>query len=321
MSTKNILTKVIATFLIILMMNMNCYAVNWVTITAENGKSGDLNLDSIKMAVDTVEYDIKVIQNDYTYINRFSTELYEDGTPTALISSKKYKGDTLVSSEVYKERNYRTLKAGTLQAEIFDVLSKELSEKTFNDGQNSWEKYLNKQRKLIQQKWHPGSFKNLSKKNINNTLYTTPVYISTVSLKIDKDGNIQEKYTDDYYLNEVSKLDPLPDGYTGETFDLSINMNYYKYAGAKTKTQKPLVKQHTPTKATVTIAKNNRPPVIGHISLGLMKALKTEWMDVCDNMPFLLQLLLIIPIAIGEIAIKIPLCILYLITGGDYDDI
>lgn len=331
MNNKNILTKIIATFLIVLTINMPCFAVNWVTITAENGKSGDLDLDSIKMAVDTVEYDIKVTQNEYTYINRFSTELYEEGTPTALISSKKYKNDVEVSSEIYKDRNYRELKPGTLQAEIFDVLSKDLSEKTFNKGQNTWDKYLKKQRKAIQNQWKPRKFKDYNSSYIS-TYKNEPVYSNHVELDVAKDGSIVNRSSNDYYsqLYEVRKLDPLPSEYTGETFKLNVDMKCYKYAGSKIYNKGEKVTKLEPTSSNIKISKNSKPPVLGHIQFGLLRTVKgangladksVNHMTSGDPLVGLLEL----PVVLGAMALAIATDIscglLFMIVGGDFDDL
>ena len=95
--------KFVTFSLILLLLNLNIsYAENWVTITAENGKSADLDLDSIKMAVDTVEYDIKTEYDNYIYINTMSTELYKEGLPTAVAERTKYK-DTISGSSIIEK--------------------------------------------------------------------------------------------------------------------------------------------------------------------------------------------------------------------------
>ena len=131
--------RIIATILLLLFCNMNSvYAENWVTITAENGKSADLDLDSIEMVVNAVEYDIRTTFNNTVFVNKLSTELYKDGTPTAVIHRKKYKNSisssNLLTEEKITQRDYKIVKNGTLQAEIFDILSKKLEEKNFNKG-------------------------------------------------------------------------------------------------------------------------------------------------------------------------------------------
>lgn len=288
--------KITTLFLAIFILNMNfVYAYNSVTVTAENGKSADLDLDSIKMAVDTVEYDIITELDGYTYVNKMSTELYKEGTPTAVVERRKYKGSisdgNLSENEKIKNRNYRVLKSGTLQSEIFDVLSKELGKKNFSKGKTTWNKYLKKQRKQIQKAWEPhkdnwdkpdgyvtpSTIQNLeSIKDFRdwNAGGITPVRHDNVQLTINKDGSIKEKINDRGEFWNLTQLDALPEDYTAETFKLDVKMNYYKYAGAKIYTPKPLVKQISPVRSEITIAKNQRPPVIGHIQFGLLRAFK-----------------------------------------------
>lgn len=331
MNYKETIKKIFATFLVLLTVNMPCFAVNWVTITAENGKSGDLDLDSIKMAVDTVEYDIKVIQNEFTYVNRFSTELYEEGTPTALISSKKYKNNIEVSSEIYKDRNYRELKSGTLQSEIFDVLSKDLSEKNFSKGQNTWDKYLKKQRKAIQKQWKPRSFKDYNSYYVSE-YKDEPVYSNNVELEVAKDGTIVKRTSDDYsnQLYEVRKIDPLPDGYTGETFNLNVDMKCYKYAGSKIYNKGEKVTKPLPTSSNMKIAKNSRPPVLGHIQFGLLKTIKgvngaTEKsfnaMSKSDPLVGLVELPVVLGMGVVALATDIACGLMFILVGGDVGDL
>lgn len=262
--------KIISITLIMFLLNINfAYAENWVTITAENGKSADLDLDSIQMAVDTVEYDIRTQNNDFIYINKMSTELYKEGIPTAVIERSKYKNDLSENNKISDEkidiRDYRILKSGTLQAEIFDVLSKELDKKSFTHGKSTWNKYLKRQRKEIYKHWKPyGNYWN----TYSNS--TSPVYFDDVLLIVDKNGIIQRKEHDRRSLPELSVIEPLPEDYTAETFQLDVKMNYYKYAGAKLNTKKPVVKQISPVRSEITISKNKRPPVLGHIQLGFL---------------------------------------------------
>ena len=271
--------RITAILLLIFFCNLNfAYAQNWVTITAENGKSADLDLDSIKMVVDTVEYDIKTTFDDVIYINKLSTDLYKEGMPSAVIERKKYKNEiselSLISEEVIKNREYKTLKPGTLQAEIFDVLSKRLQEKTFNEGYKTWKKYLKTQRKTIQKTWKPIPFRKL--KSVYMDVLPTPYYKNRIELDIDKNGVIQQRRVanEEMLLEEVYLLEPLPDEYKSETFQLGVNVKYYKYAGAKLYSKKPEIKQASPVKAEINIAKNSRPPIIGHIQFGMLVLVK-----------------------------------------------
>ena len=331
MNYKKTIKKLFAAFLVLLTVNMPCFAVNWVTITAENGKSGDLDIDSIKMAVDTVEYDIKVIQNEFTYVNRFSTELYKEGSPTALISSKKYKNEVEVSSETYKDRNYRELKPGTLQAEIFDVLSKDLSEKTFNKGQKTWDKYLKKQRKAIQSQWKPRRFKDYNSYYVS-TYKNEPVYSNQVELDVAKDGTIVKRSADDYtsQLYEVRKLDPLPTEYTAETFKLNVDMKCYKYAGSKIYNKGEKVSKLEPTSSNLKISKNSKPPVLGHMQFGLLRAVKganglaeksVNHMTSGDPLVGLLELPVVLGTITLAIATDISCGLMFMIVGGDFEDL
>ena len=255
--------KLTALFLTILLFNVNIvYAQNWVTITAENGKSADLDLDSVKMAVDTVEYDIRIITEDYIYINRMSTELYKNNTPTAVILKNKYNidGSELITTEKDQDREYRDLKPGTLQAEIFDVLSKQIDEKMFIKGKKTWSKYLKKQRKIITNDWNTSYIYFPARKD------GTPMYRQIFEIRVDSEGYLIDPPS---RFNKI-KLDALPDDYTNDYFDLTVAVNYYKYAGKSIYTEKPYIAQTSPTSAEISIAKNSRPPVIGHIEFGIL---------------------------------------------------
>lgn len=268
--------RIVATILLILFLNMNMtvQAANWVTITAENGKSADMDLDSIDLAVDAVEYNIRTINNGYVYVNRLSTELYKEGTPTAVIKRSKYKNsiakENLITEDKITQRNYIVVKDGTLQAEIFDILSKKLGEKSFTKGHKTWEKYLKQQRKNIHYGWKSPSFSYLVATERENC--ATPVYENKITMKLDKDGKIIERYGENrqILLSSIEQLDPLPEDYNAETFELGVNIDYYKYAGAKLYNNKPAVKQISPVKAEIAVSKNCRPPIIGHIELGLL---------------------------------------------------
>ncbi len=306
--------KILSTLLILLMMNTSCFAENWVTITAENGKSADLDLDSLNVVLDTVEYDIKMEKENTTFIHRFSTDLYKEGTPTAIISAVKLENNVKTPIQV-ENRVYRNLKQGTLQSEIYDVLSKELSEKEFNKGKNTWSKYLKKQQRLMTEQLNPGDFKKLNSRFVNKTESATPIYRSNIELQIDKYGTVVNRKTDDYYLQEVKKLDSLPADYSGKTYTVEVEMNYYKYVGAKTKTAKPTIIQNSPSKATVKISKNSRPPVFGHIQYGLLATYKACNDSLGSNSGLSI---LLIPVTLSGIIVS---SISFLIFGGDVDDL
>jgi len=256
--------KIITGLLLTAFLNINlAYAENWVTITAENGKSADLDLDSVQMSVDAVEYVIKTENDNCIYINKMSSELYKEGSPTAVIERAKYKDDIKVADEKIQKRTYKELKSGTLQAEIFDVLSKELDKKTFTQGKTTWKKYLKKQRKTLQKSWKP--YKNVW----NAEKESTPVNYNNLVLTVAKDGTIEEKLNDNGTLNGLVKLDSLPEDYAADTFQLKVKMNHYKYVGAKIHTSKPVIKQTSPVSAEITVAKNQRPIILGHLEYGL----------------------------------------------------
>jgi len=322
------LKKCIATLLLILFLNMNIQvqAANWVTIVAENGKSADLDLDSIDLAVDAVEYDIRTFNKEFVYVNRLSTELYKEGTPTAVIKRIKYKNsiakENLITEDTISDRNYKVVKNGTLQAEIFDILSKKLEEKSFNKGHKTWEKYLKQQRKNLHYKWNPPSFNDLYATERDDC--ATPVYENKVTMNLDKNGNIIYRTGENrqLLLRNIEQLDPLPEDYNAKTFELGVNIDYYKYAGAKLYNNKPAVKQISPVKAEVSIAKNSRPPVIGHIELGLL-ALKLKLGRISKflfkyEMPFPdngLLCLMLFPFVILQIAFAITAGILETVTS------
>ena len=321
------LKKILSIMLIILFFNTNyAFAENWVTITAENGKSADLDLDSIQMVLDTVEYNIKTENKDYIYINKMSTELYKAGIPTAVIERTQYKNsiseDNQISHENISNRDYRVVKSGTLQAEIFDVLSKELDKKNFTQGKSTWNKYLKRQRKQIYKHWKPqGKYWNTYSE------YTSPVYFDETLLIVDKNGIIKNRQYNNSSLPELTVIEPLPEDYTAETFQLGVKMNYYKYAGAKINTKKPVVKQISPVRSEITIAKNKRPPIIGHIELGLLwfhKKVKSiqEWSpEPPDNALVLLEFPLIMVTCLGGLIFEVCTGLLCLISGVSMDDL
>lgn len=319
-----LIKKFVANILIIFLLNMNCvYAQNWVTISAENGKSADLDIDSISVNLDAVEYDIRIINDNYIYINRMSTELYKDGTPTAVVSRSKYSEDlsnnNKISSETIKNREYRKLKAGTLQAEIFDVLSKKLEKKSFNKGQSTWNNYLKKQRKQILKSWKPAKFSSLNVEKDISTYF--PVYQNDISLDINKNGKIVDRHSsnDMEQLYEIYNIDPLPSDYTQETFNLNVKMSYYKYAGAKVLSPKPTIKQTSPVSSEIVIAKNSSPPVIGHIQFGVLYlySIVNSVLDTNADIP----ILLLIPAVLGGFAGTILLGAIFIMVGGDIGDL
>ena len=325
--------KLIALILVFMISFLNVsYAANWVTITAENGKQADLDLDSVKMALNTVEYDIKFEQNGNVFINRLSSELYKEDTPTAVIMRGEYKDGAWVNSENVTDKNWKPLKQGTLQAEIFDVLSKELEQKSFSKGQDAMDKYLKKQRKNILSRWNPKSkkFKYYDPSRIVMSSYS-PMYYNTVRLDIDKNGIIsdRESYDSANKLWDVRSLDELPNGYSDEVFKLNVDMKYYKYVGCSKENRKPIIKQ-SPVEATVTVAKNSRPPVLGHIQYGFLYCYKkttkiSEVLFENKNFPFLVDLIYF-PIALVG-SITVPLVgwavfgILFPLSGGDFEDL
>lgn len=313
--------KLISAILITLLINMNVvYAENWVTITSENGKSADLDLDSVQMVLDAVEYNIRTQKGDYVYINKMSTELYKKGLPTAAIERAKYKNNTLeenkIENEKFKTREYKSINSGTLQAEIFDVLSKELDKKTFTQGQGIWDKYLKRQRKIISKGWEPSKYRFEKKSE-----FITPVYINYESIIVDKNGVVKDKkynHMDELYSTQIEEL---PEDYTADTFQIDVNMNYYKYAGAKLLAPKQKVKQISPTHAQVSISKNHRPPVIGHIEYGLLWLSKKIW-GMCDTVPdnnfvFLISIPFYIVVLVGGVA----MFVVSALFGVDTDDI
>ncbi len=315
--------KVVSISLIIFLLNVNfAFAENWVTITAENGKSADLDLDSIQMVIDTVEYNIRTQNDNYIYINKMSTELYKEGIPTAVVERSKYKNNlsdnNKISDEKVEIRDYRVVKSGTLQSEIFDVLSKELDKKDFTQGKSTWNKYLKRQRKEISKKWKP--YGNYFGSDSNST---SPVYINNVILTVDKNGIIKSKQYDNHsFLNDLSVIEPLPENYTAETFQLDVKMNYYKYAGAKLNTKKPVVKQISPVHSEITIAKNKRPPILGHIQLGLLWCFKKlDNLRLFESSDNLILCLIKIPFELCRITVQVVCSIFCLISGVDMDDL
>lgn len=316
--------KLISAILITLLINMNVvYAENWVTITSENGKSADLDLDSVHMAIDAVEYNIRTQKGDYVYINKMSTELYKEGLPTAAIERAKYKNNTLeenkIENEKFKTREYKSINSGTLQAEIFDVLSKELDKKTFTQGQGIWDKYLKRQRKIVSKNWKP------SKYRFEKTEFITPVYINNESIIVDKDGIVKDVKYAPNYMDELfsTHIEQLPEGYTADTFQIDVNMNYYKYAGAKLLAPKQKVKQISPTHAQISISKNHRPPVVGHIEyglLGLFKKISNVFENILPNTNNVFICFLSIPLCVMVITGIVSMFIICILFGVSPDD-
>ena len=327
MTKNNIFKKTLSVFLILLITNLPSYAANWITITAENGQSADLDLDSIRMSIYTVEYKIRITDGDISYINSFSTELYKEGTPTAVISSVVYADGEQIDEEVYHDYNYRSLEEGSLQAEIFDVLSKNLPAGEFNQRQTKWTNYLNRQQKSLQKTWKPEKFKNMKKECITDD-GEQQVYVCNTYIETDKNGNILTQYSSNMKdLIKIKKIEPLPEEYNQKTFTLTINKNYYKYKGA-TKTKKPLVIQTSPNSATVKISKNSRPFILGHIQYALLKSIKkldTVYKgEAFSKKPVILELLTL-PAEIVLVIVSALTCsffiLIFAVMGGDIEDV
>lgn len=312
--------KLIAITLVILMVTNTSYAYNLVTITAENGKSADLDLDSIKMGVDTVEYTIYFVQDDKMYSSQFSSELYKEGNPTAIIHRTQWNTDGLTVSESVKRREYKPLKPGTLHAEIFEVLSKNLKEKQFSQGEEDWNKYLKKQKKYILKVWKPMKIEDC----VCDYEGYNAVYNNFEYLDVHKDGRINSKELDD-----GTKLDKLPENYPEETFTITVVYKNYKYMGARKHNKKPIEKNR-PDIATIYVAKNSRPIIIGPIQYGLLncyhKMTKYGKSTILDtSAPFLIKLVWFPVELVGCIVVPVVGFIffgaLFAITGGDTADL
>lgn len=309
-----------------MMTNLPSCAENWLTITAESGVSADLDLDSVKMSVYSVEYNIRIKKEDITYINRFSTQLHKYGTPTAVISSAVYADGEKIDERFFENYDYKNLEDGSFQAEIFDVLSKTISVKNFSRGQTKWINYLNRQQKIIQENWEPDDFKNMDKDFITTDEYN-PVYVRDTVILTDKNGKVISKYSSGTDDLKIKTIEPLPEGYNQETFTLTVNKNYYKYKGAS-KTKKPLVIETSPNSATVKISKNSRPFIFGHIQYALLWSIKKldylfkgEYYPDC---PWYLGLFLFpvgVVTTVGGGVAYVSVILLFGLIGGDIDDI
>ncbi|MCR5266457.1 MAG: hypothetical protein K6E29_07680 [Cyanobacteria bacterium RUI128] len=322
--------KIIATILLIVFCNMNvAYAENWVLISAENGKFAGLDLDSIDVWLDTVEYDISTVNGDVTYINRFSTELYKDKTPTAVIKTTKFVKGKEVSSETVKERKYRELKSGTLQAEIYDVISKKINEEDFAKVKKVRNKYLKNQRRYVSRRW---IFYDRDKARLAKDAYHTATF------DINKKGEIVSmdyKNASALMVSKIEKFDPLPKDYISDTYSLKVQMFTYKYAGAKYKTPKPYYMQLSPTSGEITVARNSSLPVLGLIRQGILNMFNfgTEMidydLDLTGRTKNLLCLLaipidIVMDIFMGRVIVGYVIAffsyMLMFVTGGDMSD-
>ena len=101
-------------------------------------------------------------------------------------------------------------------------------------------------------------------------------------------------------------------------------MKYYKYAGAKKFTKKPVITKTSPNSASIKIAKNSRPPVFGHIQYGLLATNnKIGYFykgDFIDGLPLILLPVVFVAGIFGIVA-WIACNLLFVIFGGDIDDL
>lgn len=321
--------RIIASILIIFLLNIHfAFAQSWVTITAQNGKSADLDLDSINLTVNAVEYNIKTEKDGFIYVNKMSTKLYEESTPTAVIETTKYKEsiseENKLENEKIKDRNYRLLKPGTLQSEMFDVLSKMLPKKQFKKSNKVWKKYFKTQQKYIYTNWEP---------NPDRSRMSSFKRRNSSTFIIDKNGKITNPNEIDYTLKNVQRFDPLPEDFVADTFQIQVNTTYYKYTGPK---PKPAIKNISPVNVEMDLVKNHRPPVIGHIEGGLLNIFDNidsgfiydsflDWADSINNPLMILIWLALVPAALVTPlivgTIKGIFALFFIITGGDPGDL
>lgn len=256
---------------------------NWVKVVSDNGETVDLNLNSIVIALDTVEYEIKTEKDDdgFFFVRRFSTELYNPEMPTAILSSVKYKDEiseeNLIERDVYTDLDYKPAVDGTLSAEVFSVLSKRLNASAFAAGERTMKKYLNRQYKNVKKQWKTRHYKDYSRNEARHlpTGSQANVYFEdAISLKLNREGEvISRKSEDPNSLHvEISEFPPLPEGYSGETYNLNLKLRCYKYYGAEKYTaDKVKVIKENPNTGSLIMAKNHFPPVVGPMLLGVVK--------------------------------------------------
>lgn len=223
------------------------YAENWIPIQATNGKSAEINLDSIEKLGTIIKYDMKQNKLDKIIITRLETDFMQQ--QTAILNQSIYKTDEdayilnkRVGYEDYtNQKKYYSIKEGTINEALYKFLSLSVETPTLDPNIN-WEKYFNKQQKRMQKYWHP---------NIMQCKhYPKDRAIAFVTLIIDKNGNIEQrlyknttntssKYNDfnnrleqeiDKVFQKISKFEPLPKEYKGDKIVVIIKFEYsYKH--------------------------------------------------------------------------------------------
>lgn len=224
-----------------------CFAEIWIPVQATNGKSVELNLNSIEKQDNVIRYDLKQNKQDKIIINRLETDFVHK--QTAILNESIYKSDedtyTLskrIGFEDYsKQKKYYEIKEGTLNEALYNFMILSIDTPTLDSSIN-WEKYFNKQQKKMQKYWHPNTM--LCKH------YPKERAIAFVTLVVNKNGDIEyrgyqnltntrSKYNDfnnrfeqeiDKVFQKVPKFKPLPKEYKGDKVVLIIKFEYsYKY--------------------------------------------------------------------------------------------
>lgn len=224
-----------------------CYAENWIPIQAKNGKSVELNLNSIEKQGDVVSYDLKQNKQDKIIINRLETDFAQK--QTTILNESIYKTDEdayalnkRVGFEDYsKHKKYHEIKEGTLNETLYNFLTLSVETPTLDSNIN-WKKYFNKQQRKMQKYWHPNT--------MQCKHYPKERAVAFVTLIVDRNGNIEyrgyqnltnaaSKYKDfnnrfeqeiDKVFQKVPKLKPLPKEYKGDRIVLIMKFEYsYKH--------------------------------------------------------------------------------------------
>ena len=212
------------------------FASNWIPVEAQDGKIAEIDFDSIIKNQNILKYDVK-LSTTYNYYTVTKFVINTLNKTYAQISTTSYENGRKKAFTEAKSLQYKQIKSGSLQDELYKTVSLLVGSFYNNVDKNSLEKYIKEQQKKIDKYWHPNNY-DLSLATTQNLSVTLESYVTLI---LDKQGNIiSYGYKDtpclfsttleddikNIIFTKIGKFDNLPNSFTGDKLILFIKFYY-----------------------------------------------------------------------------------------------
>lgn len=215
-------------------------AENWVPIQSFNGKTAEIDIDSIIIKGEIVKFKIKQVSSDKIIVYNILTN-FSNKTSAICDITITYNTGQKVFENYSKQLTYMKIKEDSLNATTYRLLSylKTCNINSFSST-DELKIYLKKLQKKIQKHWHPNIIFHFTEHQPNEKA------IAYVTLLIFRDGYTQcinyqnntnmDKYYENFnenLKNEIMKyykkhkyLEPLPVNFKGDAAIVVIRYEY-----------------------------------------------------------------------------------------------